>query len=384
MADIYANSTITIAASASSGPHQGLFRVASTHDIGQPASRFSDIHWRSVPEHHLMDLPLLRRGWVFQERLLSPRVIHFANGELIWECLEHTECECGDMANSDAFAQCLWPVSKSHCHPAIWRLPNDDCIKTSKQWLALVKAYSRLELSKKSDIFPAISGIAKSFREATGWEYVAGMWKETILRDLLWRPFFTSTRSVPWRAPTFSWASVDCKGMYFDGEHTCENETALATVVDVKCCPKGDDPTGELESGYIILSGTLIQATFSRERSLIPLGVKSQSNWGNPVSFEFYADCDLTHPDHGVRYGETVHCLKLLQGTRSRDNVVFYLVLLKRRSKPWECDDMRGDCEFERIGLLRDRLEKDEYHPYVFEEESPEHAIQHNAAVKII
>jgi hypothetical protein len=45
---------------------------------------------------------------------------------------------------------------------------------------------------------------------------------------------------------------------------------------------------------------------------------------------------------------------------------------------------MRGDCEFERIGLLYDRLEKDEHHPYVLEEESPEHAIQHNTAVKII
>jgi hypothetical protein len=335
-----------------------------------------------VPEHYRLDLPLLRRGWVFQERLLSPRMLHFANGELIWECLEHTECECGDMANSDAFSQYRWPVSKSHCHPAIWRLSNDDCIKTSKQWLALVKAYSQLELSKKSDIFPAISGIAKSFREATGWEYVAGMWKETILRDLLWTPFYgTKYRSVPWRAPTFSWASVDCTGIYCDGEYAWEDETALATVVDVKCCPKGDDPTGELESGYIILSGTLIQATSVGEGFLIPLGVKSKSDWENPISIKFYADIDLTHPDHGVRYGETVHCLKLLQRTLWEENVVVYLVLLKRRSKPWECDDMRGDCEFERIGLLRERLE---HLPYVLEEDSPEHAIQHNAAVKII
>ena len=30
--------------------------------------------------------PLYQRGWVMQERLLAPRVVHFLHGELIWEC----------------------------------------------------------------------------------------------------------------------------------------------------------------------------------------------------------------------------------------------------------------------------------------------------------
>ena len=33
-----------------------------------------------------LDQPLLRRGWVMQEKLLATRVIHFTGSDLIWEC----------------------------------------------------------------------------------------------------------------------------------------------------------------------------------------------------------------------------------------------------------------------------------------------------------
>ena len=30
--------------------------------------------------------PLSRRGWVLQERLLSPRTLHYSEGQMYWEC----------------------------------------------------------------------------------------------------------------------------------------------------------------------------------------------------------------------------------------------------------------------------------------------------------
>src|SRR4051812_36574842 len=39
--------------------------------------------------------PLLDRGWCFQERILAPRMLHFANRELVYHCREGRECECG-------------------------------------------------------------------------------------------------------------------------------------------------------------------------------------------------------------------------------------------------------------------------------------------------
>ena len=39
--------------------------------------------------------PLLKRGWPYVERLLSPRVLHFTKSEMILECREGYQCECG-------------------------------------------------------------------------------------------------------------------------------------------------------------------------------------------------------------------------------------------------------------------------------------------------
>lgn len=44
-----------------------------------------DVHcWRDAIE----DAPLGRRGWVVQERALSPRTLHFGKGQIFWECLD--------------------------------------------------------------------------------------------------------------------------------------------------------------------------------------------------------------------------------------------------------------------------------------------------------
>ena len=39
--------------------------------------------------------PVFRRAWTLQERLLATRLVHFAAGEVIWECASMCACECG-------------------------------------------------------------------------------------------------------------------------------------------------------------------------------------------------------------------------------------------------------------------------------------------------
>lgn len=34
------------------------------------------------------------RGWAYQKRLLAPRVLHFCQKELVWECQEFSGCKC--------------------------------------------------------------------------------------------------------------------------------------------------------------------------------------------------------------------------------------------------------------------------------------------------
>lgn len=77
-------------------------------------------------------------------------------------------------------------------------------------WNDLIKEYSRCDLTKPSDRMFAMAGIAKLFRHVTGDEYVAGWWKSHLLESLDWRIFeLRSRQAVDYRAPSWSWASVD-------------------------------------------------------------------------------------------------------------------------------------------------------------------------------
>jgi hypothetical protein len=41
----------------------------------------------------LLDGPLLKRGWVIQERILALRTLHFGSSQLFWECRQFQACE---------------------------------------------------------------------------------------------------------------------------------------------------------------------------------------------------------------------------------------------------------------------------------------------------
>jgi hypothetical protein len=47
------------------------------------------------PQHGEEHFPLLHRGWVLQERTLSPRTLFFSRQEVLWECRSEEACQCG-------------------------------------------------------------------------------------------------------------------------------------------------------------------------------------------------------------------------------------------------------------------------------------------------
>jgi hypothetical protein len=104
MASIYRNGRVTIAAANSRGSDDGRFidtsryisKVISVTDAGNNAY-FARA--RRIIDHG--DWPLLKRGSVFQERLLSPRVIHFGCAEVVWECFMQMVCQCSRSAESE-------------------------------------------------------------------------------------------------------------------------------------------------------------------------------------------------------------------------------------------------------------------------------------------
>jgi hypothetical protein len=67
-----------------------LKAAQSTSQLGKMYVRKALSHrafeYSKIEEQFQRELPLLFRGWVYQERLLFSRVLHFTANELFWEC----------------------------------------------------------------------------------------------------------------------------------------------------------------------------------------------------------------------------------------------------------------------------------------------------------
>jgi hypothetical protein len=79
MHEIYSNSYLSIAASKTKGPDEGLFSASSQQTIEQflfsPDRQEQSVMRvrRDIPHlNSIESFPLLKRGWVFQERVFVP------------------------------------------------------------------------------------------------------------------------------------------------------------------------------------------------------------------------------------------------------------------------------------------------------------------------
>lgn len=152
---------------------------------------------------------LLTRLWVYQERLLSPHVVHFCAQELVWECMEEYNCECQ-----------LWPsynpeYPKIKFSKALNTLSPLDLIRT---WKDVVMEYTNLGLLFSSGRLPAIAGIAKYMEPSIKGSYLAGLWEDCLVDSLLRiipkdRQSHIE-RALKERTPTWSWSSIEGPIMY--------------------------------------------------------------------------------------------------------------------------------------------------------------------------
>ncbi|KAF2825143.1 HET-domain-containing protein, partial [Ophiobolus disseminans] len=134
---------------------------------------------------------LTTRGWVFQERLLSPRLVYWTNDQVFWQCSSVDLNTSGKAIDDEAQRQ------------------------VRRSWRAMVSEYSACRLSYPDvDKLPAMAGVAKTFARLFDDEYVAGMFKSHLPEGLLWgstHPHTQATRpaSQVYRCPSWSWAKLD-------------------------------------------------------------------------------------------------------------------------------------------------------------------------------
>jgi hypothetical protein len=368
MADVYQGCLLTIAAAAAANSAQGLFSHLSPGPRGVLLSDLteqeddSNVWIRQKLEHERE--PLSTRGWVLQERALSPRTLYFGKDELTWECLEAAACQCGQLCDTSS-------TLKSRIHSG-----SEDRPKSREAvfdgWYSVVEEYSNLQLSQEEDIFPAISGISKQFRTLLGSQYIAGLWRDKALSGLCWqlvsepdRLFgpVQARRSSKWRAPSFSWANV----VLSQGFHIIywpkhvKLDHPCVKLMDAHCVPVGADDTGQLSDAYIDLEGTLVAATFNKNPVICWVDVHSDSY--HPLDWHFYADYDYEiDGPHQIVVGDEVFCLLISEWEEIPNRrTSFWLVLraVERRQ------DARNGCEgttesipvYERVGIVTQDLQ---------------------------
>jgi hypothetical protein len=152
------------------------------------------------------------------ERMLAPRVLHFAHNQIFWDCGTLSACESlpkglplplDDVASTDRHWRGRLQESSSLAHAPLSGA-NDDSLEGF--WSASVLNYTRCNLTSQSDKSVAIWSIAKLVRDASGDEYGAGLWAKALEEQLSWKVASakTSIRSVDLQEsqPSWSWTSI--------------------------------------------------------------------------------------------------------------------------------------------------------------------------------
>lgn len=271
MYKVYSKSHINIAATAARDSRDGLFFIRDPDIELLPVcvtlpdvSRYTggvETTYTVVSIHGLSEevekAPLTRRGWVLQERLLAPRVLHFGPKQLIWECQEKLLCERHpNRLPPDVKVDRSRNIKEAFIKDGMPKRPFET------YWEDLVAEYTRASITIPSDKSVAFSGIVKHMQTKTKDEYVAGMWRSQLPWSLTWFVHMNSrkvsSRAFPYRAPTWSWLSVD--GQISVNISREPGNIFYVEVLDIQMRYAHSDPTREIDSGRLYLRGNLRQA----------------------------------------------------------------------------------------------------------------------------
>jgi hypothetical protein len=249
MGDIFQSAAITIAASSLAHPGVSLFSMRKPHYeavefCSDTKGVFDGIVFKArkkimsgihAKTGRSLDIdPLDERAWALQEKLLSTRLIAFTGAELQWTCQRLKACEC---------QQRSYPTLPLFSVPAQMS-SMEECLKWSRIWSKIVEEYSCRNLKQVADKLPALSGLASKFGSATGFEYVAGLWKETLMYDLSWQcDLGRREASSTLLGPSFSWVSINGGVNYRFARHSYSGTRTYHTeIVDVQYTAIGHGP----------------------------------------------------------------------------------------------------------------------------------------------
>jgi hypothetical protein len=280
MAQVYGNSSVTISADLSDDVETDLFwgrAVLTSPELHlQPGVCLQTLTqgWDQIT-----DEPLYRRGWPFQERLLSPRTLHYFTNQIAWECntTVYLESHRGPLKNpgshfvknilSSFFNHSLLTDNKQRSIEMEKDLRLDP-INRIGCWNAVVQEVVFKDFTMRSDLLPAVSGLASALQVPEIGQYLAGIWEKYPGITLAWfMRWSQATDDQPYKAPSWSWAWTSGQIVWhnepfdfepFDGEVEWREwiKKYSPRIVGHHIQTKAADSKGEvLEGSYIVLEG---------------------------------------------------------------------------------------------------------------------------------
>ncbi|RSL61742.1 hypothetical protein CEP54_006102 [Fusarium duplospermum] len=360
MAEYYANADVTLAATASPDGTVGFYpsRPAQDEPIdiegmdkqGRPYHLMARTHMRHPYESSrdetfnggTYEFPLMIRGWVHQEHVLSRRFLHFGPRELVWECQSLTTCQCGGTPARPTVRERttqLLSVSKPD-------LNLKDSMAMLKLWYQNLRSITALDLTYIQDRLPVMAGIASQLSKERKGRYLAGLWEDSLVSGLCWQTF-GDERERPETlksVPTWSWGSVS--GLIAGPWDRVHRTTFTVKVVDIDCKPNGPVFLGRLDRGILTLEGCVARV------KIFPRGgrgqgfpriqfMKGECRSSSPYKFQFQPDVEdwtmMTPDSHvlAVEMGKTIEDGQIQEAN--------YLIL-----QPAE----RGNGLFKRVGKI--------------------------------
>jgi hypothetical protein len=232
----------------------------------------------------LSSLPILTRGWIFQERFLSKRKVFYTPNQLVWECLETLTAEDGLLMDRTPL-EALLNIPSPLLGPDLYNY-----------WTDTAKAYSVLDFTFYSDRLIAIAGVARHLARKTTVDYVAGIWvprpggssgltepDQVAFRSmLLWMSYsHNSTAPIPaekleGKFPTWSWAG--CRyNLNFGNDLTAVSDLEAQNIVfeleSYGLFFNGQPAArfGPIDSGHLTLRGTICPAKMKTKEGTFEL-----------------------------------------------------------------------------------------------------------------
>ncbi|ETS86990.1 hypothetical protein PFICI_00818 [Pestalotiopsis fici W106-1] len=324
MCRVYEESEFTIAASSASNSSQGLFGVRSnvnfvelpyTHrESGTRGAIYAYEH--PVGASTIFEKSSLSgRGWVLQESVLARRTMHFTAFGVYWTCGRDPGYQRNEFEVGTAYI-----------------VPNT--------WMAMIREYTRRDLTYKSDKMVAIQGLADAWAKRTKNIYYHGIFLEELPYCLLWigrgSVLEALVRNIGNGVPSWTWASTT--GRIEFASIAVEDKSAS----EVFC---GDIEPSTLISGALHLRAKVKEAaSFHGPFECLPTTVE-ELRGVDPDSGLSMKDQDREwchHSNHPERYymlmassGKAVGWGAFDEGPKIPTASVWFLPLVKAPTQPW-------------------------------------------------